>query len=642
MRLATLIIITTFFINYSMLPDPNPEDEAFIVLQKSGDTSLVLLSRLATDYISIRQYDKAIPYLLQAFRIDTLNYGICDMLGECYYETGDLQKSIYFYRKITENPGTGDRQTALAYTRTGDVQKEAGLYRDAIRSYLDALERMEMPNNYLLIAGIFDNYLHNTAEAILYYGKYLDAMKDNINIMLEDHLEKVKLRMEYLRKSNDTFTPGLVISENHRYLATENGDPFFWLGDTGWLLFKNLSREEAAEYLDDRKAKGFNVIQVMVIHDINRSINFYGDSAISARRLERPVITNGNSPDDPQQYDYWDHVDYIVNLAGHRGIYIAMVPVWGSNVRSGKVSRDQACRYTEWLALRYRDNENIIWVNGGDVQGTDSTGIWNAIGETLRRNDPGYLITYHPFGRTQSSMWFHNASWLDFNMFQSGHRRYDQDTAGLAYGEDNWKYMMTDYNMLPVKPSLDAEPSYEAIPQGLHDGSQPRWTDSDVRRYAYWSVFAGACGFTYGHNAIMQFHKQGNPEPAYSVMETWEEALNAPGASQMIHLKELILSKPYFERRPAQELLVGPNGEKHDYTAVTRGGDYVFVYTWTGRDIEISTDLLHWDSFKASWYDPRTGSNEYIGTYSTGGSREFDPLGEKEAGNDWVLVLEKK
>ena len=41
-------------------------------------------------------------------------------------------------------------------------------------------------------------------------------------------------------------TPALRISENSRYLATENGDPFFWLGDNGWLLFKKLSREGGA------------------------------------------------------------------------------------------------------------------------------------------------------------------------------------------------------------------------------------------------------------------------------------------------------------------------------------------------------------------------------------------------------------
>jgi hypothetical protein len=51
----------------------------------------------------------------------------------------------------------------------------------------------------------------------------------------------------------------------------------------------------------------------------------------------------------------------------------------------------------------------------------------------------------------------HDMAWLDFNMFQSGLRRYDQDTLGLRYGEDNWKYMVADYNKTPVKPSLDGE-----------------------------------------------------------------------------------------------------------------------------------------------------------------------------------------
>jgi hypothetical protein len=37
------------------------------------------------------------------------------------------------------------------------------------------------------------------------------------------------------------------------------------------------------------------------------------------------------------EYDYWDHVDFIVDEAAKRGIYMAMVPIWGSNVKGGKV-----------------------------------------------------------------------------------------------------------------------------------------------------------------------------------------------------------------------------------------------------------------------------------------------------------------
>jgi len=443
-------------------------------------------------------------------------------------------------------------------------------------------------------------------------------------------------------KTAGDFTPRLMVSENNRFLKKENGDPFFWLGDTGWLLFSKLSREEAERYFDDRRQKGFNVIQVMVIHDVMKAVSFYGDSALISHRLDKPLVTEGNSPDDQQQYDYWDHVSYLIKLAARKGLHIAMVPVWGSSVRSGRVTLEQAAGYAEWLAERFKYEPNIIWLNGGDVKGSDSTDIWKSIGSTIKMISPGQLISYHPFGRTQSSEWFHNEAWLDFNMFQSGHRRYDQDTMGLAYGEDNWKYMAADYKKTPVKPSLDGEPSYESIPQGLHDPNQPYWTDSDIRRYAYWSVFAGGCGFTYGHNAIMQFHKKDDTSPAYGVRETWEEALNAPGAWQMKYLKELILSKPYFERVPAQELVAGENGEKYDYIAATRGNDYAFFYTCNGSDISVDAKKLGWNSFKATWMNPRNGSVTVIGTFDTGGIKTFDMPGEKQNGNDFVLILDRK
>ena len=41
-------------------------------------------------------------------------------------------------------------------------------------------------------------------------------------------------------------TPQLKVSENQRFLMDSEGKPFFWLGDTGWLLFSKLTREEAA------------------------------------------------------------------------------------------------------------------------------------------------------------------------------------------------------------------------------------------------------------------------------------------------------------------------------------------------------------------------------------------------------------
>ncbi len=442
------------------------------------------------------------------------------------------------------------------------------------------------------------------------------------------------------KKTDDKELPLLKISGNKHYIVDQNNNPFFWLGDTGWLLFKKLNREEAGKYLEDRKQKGFNVIQVMVIHDLNDPVNIYGDSAVINKNITRPLETPGNSFDDSEAYDFWDHVDYIIKLAAEKGIYMALVPVWGSNVKNHNITPEQAKQYGTWIAKRYKNQRNIIWLNGGDIVGADAYNVWDTLGTAIRNADHNHLITFHPRGRMQSSMWFHNEEWIDFNMIQSGHRRYDQDDTELNYGEDNWRYIQTDYNLSPVKPTIDGEPSYEGIPQGLHDTLQPYWIDDDVRRYGYWSVFSGAFGYTYGHSAVMQFYKLGEKNPAYGAKIYWEKAMDEPGAKQMEYLKKLILSRPYLDRVPDQSLISENQGEKYDYLVATRGKNYAFVYTYTGRIMQIAMGKIEGDKVKASWYNPRNGEWKEIGEFENKGIEEFMPPGGLMNGNDWVLVLD--
>lgn len=434
--------------------------------------------------------------------------------------------------------------------------------------------------------------------------------------------------------------PRLMVSENKRYLTTENGEPFFWLGDTGWLLFKKLNREQTEKYLDDRMQKGFNVIQAMLIHDIKNTSNAYGDSAIVSRDLSKPCISEGADPANEKKYDYWDHVDFVIRLAAKKGIYMALAPVWGSNVRGGNVTAVQAAAYASFLAERYKDFPNVIWLNGGDVAGTDSINVWQTIGMTIKRTDPGHLMTFHPFGRSMSSDWFHNESWLDFNMFQSGHRRYDQDDTERCFGEDNWRYVKSDYSKQPVKPTIDGEPSYEHIPQGLHDSTQPRWTAADTRRYAYWSVFAGAFGHTYGHSSIMQFYNWGDTIKSYDPQIFWEPALDEPGGKSMKYLKELILSKSYFSRIPDQSVIRGGQGEKYGYLVATRGDGFILVYTYNGKSFSVDGTKINSDRIYASWFNPGNGETIAVGTIENNDNLSFDPPGDVRDGNDWVLVLE--
>ena len=183
---------------------------------------------------------------------------------------------------------------------------------------------------------------------------------------------------------------------------------------------------------------------------------------------------------------------------------------------------------------------------------------------------------------------------------------------------------------------LDGEPSYEEIPQGLHDPSEPWWKAPDVRRYAYWSVFAGSFGHTYGHNSIMQMLKVAN-NGGYGATKTWYDALKDPGFNQMKHLKNLMLSFPFFERVPDQSIISGENGFRYDRAIATRGNDYLLVYTYTNRPMDIDLSKISGAKKNVWWYSPVDGSLEYVGEFDNG-VQHFNYDGAYGAGNDHVLI----
>ncbi len=448
----------------------------------------------------------------------------------------------------------------------------------------------------------------------------------------------VFLFIGFVFQTNAKDLPYLKVSSDGHFLETSSGDPFFWLGDTGWLLIQKLNHQDVEKYLDDRKAKGFNVIQMMALHDLG-DVNYYHDSALIQRNMVAPKITIGGDFGDFRQYDYWDNIGWVVEECAKRDMYAAVVPIWGSAIKEIKPSKAMIRVYMNLLCRHLSNKSNVIWVCGGDIEGNQFPELWDEMADAVKIHNKRQLITFHPRGRTQSSTWFQNSDWLDFNMVQSGHKDYEQDNEG--YGEDNWKYIQSDYNKAPTKPTIDAEPVYEAIPHGLHDSLATRWTANDVRRYAYWSVFAGACGFTYGHNSVMQFHEEGD-KGSFGVNENWFDVLNASGAYQMHYLKRLILSEPYFERVPDQSMVVGNNGDRYDYIAATRGKKYAFFYTYNGRNFDVDVNVLKAKKVKASWFNPRNGQVDVIGVYVNNGILSFDPPGNKVEGNDWVLIIEKE
>jgi hypothetical protein len=419
----------------------------------------------------------------------------------------------------------------------------------------------------------------------------------------------------------------LKVSDNQRYIVHEDGTPFFYLADTGWELFHRLNKEESEKYLENRRAKGFTVIQAVVLAELDglNTPNAEGNKPLADNDPLKPVES------------YFAHVDWVIKKAAEKGIYIGLLPTWGDKVDkrwgTGPVifNKDNAFKYGQWIGNRYKDYPNIIWINGGDRDGGgDNTPVWKALAEGIKSVDNNHLMTFHPWGERSSSEWFHTSKWLDFNMCQTGH--------GQRSYAIYKRIVVRDYNMKPVKPCFDGEPRYEDHPVGWNPEVLGWFNDADVRQALYWNLFSGAFGHTYGCHPIWQM-KTPQREAVGLARNNWYDVLDLPGAGDLIHARRLIESRPFLSRVPDQSIIVPGYYPETDYVTATKGEGYAFIYFPTGWTADVRMEKLEAETIIASWYDPRTGETKPAGSYPGKGTKSFTPPSTGR-GNDWILILD--
>ncbi|GAB5520920.1 MAG: glycoside hydrolase family 140 protein [Rhodothermales bacterium] len=449
----------------------------------------------------------------------------------------------------------------------------------------------------------------------------------------------------------------LTVSMDGRYLTEADGTPFLWIGDTAWELFHVLTREEAIRYLDDRVAKGFSVIQAVVLaeNDGLRRPNAYGHVPFEALDPTRPVEA------------YFEHVDFIINAAAERGLVVGLLPTWGDKVPSNNpgagplvFTPENARVYGQFLGERYREAP-IVWILGGDrnIDSDESLAIWNAMAEGLADGDDGrHLMTFHPRGDSNSAYYLHKSDWLDFNMYQSGHARF----------VPVYEHAERSARLRPRKPFIEGEPAYEDIavrfweymdfsqpgpqrvPEGVLDDQgliQDRGhfaegyiTDYEVRVAAYWNFLSGAAGFTYGNNAIWQMLK-GPDNLQIPALTNWEDALNRPGAQQLRYVRHLFTQRPFFRVAPDQAALFGKDryGTAHVRVATALDHTFMLVYLAQSQSVDLRVDHLVGNAVTGTWFNPRTGETIAITGTIMQPRHVFEPPTQGH-GQDWVLVVD--
>ncbi len=398
----------------------------------------------------------------------------------------------------------------------------------------------------------------------------------------------------------------LKASSDGRHLEDQAGMPFFINGDTPWSLIVELTKSEAEQYLEDRRARGFNAVIVELIeHEFGGPANRDGE-------LPFVPLSDFTQPNEA----YFQHADWVIAKAAEKGLLVILTPAYlgigcGSQGWCQEMLANSAAdlrTYGNFLGNRYKDFDNIIWMHGGD----DSAANYGALDELneialgIQEADPSKLVTAH-CNRGRSAIDCYDEVWLQLNNTYS-----DCEASAIK--------TRTDYQRARTLPFFYSEGRYEN--EGASNGC--------LRSQAYWSVLGGSVGHFFGNSPIWRFGSG------------WQSELDSAGANSMTHFRNLFESRHWSLLVPdyAESIVSGDRGNINasSYVMAARASDAstIIAYLPVRRTITVDLSAIDGPDVSAWWYDPSNGQSDPIGAFPANGSRDFTPPNN----NDWVLVID--
>lgn len=405
----------------------------------------------------------------------------------------------------------------------------------------------------------------------------------------------------------------LSLTPGERFLREASGSPFFFHGDTAWSLMAQLPREEAEQYLEDRRQKGFTVVLVNLLE------HWFADQAPSNAYGEPPFSTAGDysTPNEA----YFAHADWVLEQAEQRGLLVLLAPSylgWGGGqegfyqemVANGATALEG---YGRFLGQRYRDQPNILWLHACDYDPPDQD-LVRAIAEAIRAEAPSHLHSAHTQrNETASSIWGQEP-WLDVDNVY---------TSAETYGPTLALYQTA------TRPFFLVEAYYE----GAND-----MTEQGLRAQAYGALLAGAMGQIFGANPMWCFGAEsclGSTGPP----TTWQEQLDSRGSQDMAVIAQLFGGLDWTALAPDDTLMASNSAGA--IAARAEDGSFGLLYTTSLGSVEI--DLTAFSTpVRIQRIDPTSAAPTLLtsdpidnqGTYAV----TLDQTNETDT-SDWLVLI---
>lgn len=425
------------------------------------------------------------------------------------------------------------------------------------------------------------------------------------------------LHVTSYKGNNPLYKHGHVrIANDKKHFEHSDGTSFLWLGDTWWkCLSKRINWEGYKQLTADRKAKGFNAVQIVC--------GPYPDESM----MEERWGNEGGKPYENIDFsnvnpDYFMYADRRIKHLVDAGIVPVIVGGWGRPQGGGKstlmqVGLDGYKRHWRNLIAHYGAYPTV-WILGGEAK--DAYGPWSQLAKFIKETDPyQHPLTYHAPEHPRKAI-KENAV-FDFDMVGIGHNGYQTASQSLDI-------MKSCQSMQPVRPVLCGEACYEGHMQTNFQ---------DLQRHLFWTfMLSGAAGHTYGAAGVWHASVEGDPgiDPVYD-WTTWKEGMNYQGSTQLGIGKKLLEQYPWQLFEPHPEWAPGCFA-----SGIAEGPRLIYIpkrgiYDWKGISVQ---KLLPGATYVAFFFDPATGRRFELGKVITeSGSWDTPNLPSPQ---DWLLVMQ--
>ena len=402
-------------------------------------------------------------------------------------------------------------------------------------------------------------------------------------------------------------------------------------------MIGQLTDAEIESYLEDRAAKGINMILVSAPEA------YYADNA--PNNIDDVAPFTGAPFQSALNDRYWRRVDFAVDRAAELGITLMICPFyfgyaddadgWSTQIKQSTDAQIDA--YAGELAERYGTDDNIVWLIGHDVTPDDTLKDRGKAFADRIQADTSQLVTVggnHPLDAggpallgIGSDEWSSSGVALDFDT------QYDY-SGQIAVNS----YRMWD--LTPTLPFLFFEGAYEQEVPG------PVPVGDVLLREQMWAAWcAGAAGVLFGNNPIWHFESGGL---GTSYAGTWRENLDYKGSTDLAAFASITATiGPGWASTAADtaEIFVTNQGSGTDRVAARFSPTLGLIYHPNFDTATLRVDLAQLSAggraATITRYDVRSGESTLIGEFPTTGTYDIAPPPTNSAGDrDWLFVVE--